>query len=171
MATRIAVMNKGVLQQLDSPQNLYDKPANLFVAGFIGSPAMNFFQAKIRKDGEKLFVDGKGFSVKIPTKFNEKYAKLAGKDIIFGIRPENIHNPEYVPTGIDAERVKVKVDVTELMGNEILVYFLLGESTMVARVDPRSHYTIGSEVDVVFNMDNIHIFDPSENAENPPAIR
>jgi multiple sugar transport system ATP-binding protein len=66
MATRIAVMNKGVLQQLDSPQNLYDRPGNLFVAGFIGSPAMNFFQAKIRKEGATLFVDSDGFSVKVP---------------------------------------------------------------------------------------------------------
>src|SRR5512134_991818 len=90
MATRIAVINKGLLQQLDTPHNLYDYPANLFVAGFIGSPAMNFFPAKIVKQDGKLIVDGSSFQVQIPESRMAVYQPYEGKDIIFGIRPENI---------------------------------------------------------------------------------
>ncbi len=171
MATRIAVMNKGLLQQLDSPQNLYDRPANLFVAGFIGSPAMNFFPAKIEKDGSNLIVDAESFKVQIPENRVATYANFAGKEVIFGIRPENIHNPLFAPTGITAATVDCKVDVTELMGNEILLYMLAGTNSFVARVDPRSRYQMGEQVQLVFNMDNFHIFDPSVDKENPAAVR
>src|SRR5512134_1588607 len=90
MATRIAVINKGKLQQIDTPQNLYDRPANLFVAGFIGSPAMNFFAGKLCKDNGKLAVDTGDFLVHIPDKKAKPYEGCVGKDIIFGLRPENI---------------------------------------------------------------------------------
>ncbi len=171
MATRIAVMNKGLLQQLDSPQTLYDKPANLFVAGFIGSPAMNFFNAKIKKDDSKLVVDCGSFAVNIPDEKFKTYASYAGKDVIFGIRPEDIHNPEFAPPGIHAAPVEAKVDVTELMGNEIILHMMSGESFFIARVDPRTRFSIGAKVQVVFNMDNFHIFDPSMDSENPIAVR
>jgi len=159
MATRIAVINKGVLQQLDTPQNLYDTPANLFVAGFIGSPAMNFFPGKLRKDSGKLFVDTGDFSVPIPASKAKPYESHAGKEIIFGIRPENVHDAEFVPPNIDAERISIKVDVTELMGNEIFLYLLSGKNTFVARVDPRSKLRVGQEAQVALDMDHIHIFD------------
>ena len=171
MATRIAVMNKGLLQQLDSPQNLYDRPANLFVAGFIGSPAMNFFPAKINKVGSDLIVDAGTFTVTVPENRVSTYASFAGKEVIFGIRPENIHNPLFAPSGITAATVECKVDVTELMGNEILLYMLAGTNQFVARVDPRSRYQMGDQVQLVFNMDNFHIFDPSADNENPVAVR
>jgi multiple sugar transport system ATP-binding protein len=159
MATRIAVINKGILQQLDSPQNLYDHPNNLFVAGFIGSPAMNFFPGKLRKDNGKLVIDANDFSVAIPPKLAKPYEPYAGKDIIFGIRPENIHDVDFVPTNIDSEKVAVKVDVTELMGNEIFLYLVSGKNTFVARVDPRSKLRVGEQASVAFDMDSIHIFD------------
>jgi multiple sugar transport system ATP-binding protein len=171
MATRIAVMNKGVLQQLETPQNLYDRPANLFVAGFIGSPAMNFFPAHLRKDGSSLFIDMDSAAVKIPDERTAPFMPLIGKEIIFGIRPEDIHNPVFAPPGIHAEPVETKVDVTELMGNEIFLYLLTGNNSFVARVDPRTRFTIGDKVQVVFNMDNFHVFDPSVDAENPAAVR
>lgn len=167
MATRIAVINKGLLQQIDTPQTLYDRPDNLFVAGFIGSPAMNFFPASIRKDDGQLYVDGAAFSLKIPTSRAEVFAPHAGKNVIFGIRPEDIHNPQFAPPGIDAEPIDSVVDVTELMGNEIFVYLKTGENSFVARVDPRSRYHVGDQVQVVLNMDNMHIFDK----ETEKAIR
>jgi multiple sugar transport system ATP-binding protein len=170
MATRIAVMNKGVLQQLDTPQTLYDHPANMFVAGFIGSPAMNFFSAKIKKDAGKLYVDSGAFSVEIPENRNSLYAHLDGRDIIFGIRPENIHNPAFVPPGIHAAAIEAKVDVTELMGNEIYLYMISGSNNFVARVDPRTRFQIGETVQLVLNMDNFHIFDPNVDPENPKAV-
>ena len=171
MATRIAVMNKGILQQLDTPQKLYDFPANLFVAGFIGSPAMNFFQAKLRKDGEKLLVDTGEMVIRIPDHKAGTYMHMAGKDVIFGIRPENIHNPSFSPPGIHAEAIEAKVDVVELMGFEILLYMLSGENNFVARVDPRTRFSMGDKVQLVFDMDNFHIFDPSTDPENPTAVR
>jgi multiple sugar transport system ATP-binding protein len=159
MASRIAVMSKGLLQQIDTPQTLYDLPANLFVAGFIGSPAMNFFPGKMVKDGDKLFVESGSFRVQIPAEKNAVYMPHVGKNIIFGIRPEDIHNPNFAPPGIIAQPVSSKVDVTELMGNEIFVYLKAGEQSFVARVDPRSRYSLGDDVQMVFNMDNMHIFD------------
>ncbi len=171
MASRIAVMNKGLLQQLDSPQNLYDYPANLFVAGFIGSPAMNFFNGHLRKSDGGLVVDTGDFAVKVPENKVATYAPLADKEIIFGIRPEDIHNPQYSPSGIHAEPVPSKVDVTELLGYEILAYMIAGKHNFTARVDPRTRFTIGEQVQLVFNMDNMHIFDASQDRENPVAIR
>ncbi len=171
MATRIAVMNKGILQQLDTPQQLYDFPANLFVAGFIGSPAMNFFDGKIIKDGSEMFVDMGSFKVKVPSERQETYESMVDQDIIFGIRPEDIHNPEYAPPSIIAEPVETKVDVTELMGNEIFLYLLNGDHNFVARVDPRTRVDMGDEMKVVFNMANFHIFDPVGNPDNPIAVR
>ena len=159
MATRIAVINKGVLQQLDTPQHLYDHPNNLFVAGFIGSPAMNFFQGKLRRDENKLVFDGSDFALPIPASRAKPYEAHAGKDVIFGIRPENIHDAELVPTNIDAVKVNVKVDVTELMGNEIFLYLVSGNNAFVARVDPRSKLRVGQQASVAFDMDNVHIFD------------
>ena len=159
MATRIAVINKGLLQQIDTPQTLYDYPANLFVAGFIGSPAMNFFPAKFVKSNGNLIVDATAFQVQIPAERLDVYMPHEGKSIIFGIRPEDIHNPNFAPPGIQARPVSAKVDVTELMGNEIFVYLKSGNNNFVARVDPRSRYSIDDDVQVFFNMENIQIFD------------
>lgn len=159
MATRIAVLNAGILQQIDSPQNLYDLPDNLFVAGFIGSPAMNFFPASIEKEDGKLYVNGEAFHVTIPEDKVSTFEPYVGKRVVFGLRPEDIHNPEFAPPNIDAQPVEAKVDVTELMGNEIFVYLNSGDHSYVARVDPRTRVHMGDEVQMVFNMDNMHIFD------------
>ncbi len=171
MATRIAVMNKGLLQQLDTPQNLYDSPANLFVAGFIGSPSMNFIPSHIRKDNGNLLIDTGNGAVKIPEKRKEMYERFVNRDVIMGIRPEDIHNPEFAPPGIHAEPIEATVDVTELMGNEIFLYLVSGQNQLTARVDPRTRFSVGDKVQMVFNMDNFHIFDPSEDKENPAAVR
>jgi multiple sugar transport system ATP-binding protein len=167
MASRIAVINKGILQQLDTPQNLYDHPNNLFVAGFIGSPAMNFFPGTLRREDGKLCVDTGDFTLTIPANRAAPFEKVVGKDIIFGIRPENIHDSAFVPPNIDAEKVPVKVDVTELMGNEIFLYLVSGKNTFVSRVDPRSSLRVGQQADVAFDMDAVQIFD----AATEEAIR
>jgi multiple sugar transport system ATP-binding protein len=171
MATRIAVLNKGILQQLDSPQQLYDYPDNLFVAGFIGSPSMNFFDGKIVMEGDDMIVDLGSFKVKVPKKRQEVYEGLVDHNVIFGIRPEDIHNPAYAPPSIIAEPVEVKVDVTELMGNEIFLYLVNGDHNFVARVDPRTRVEMGDSLTVSFNMNNMHIFDPNVDPDNPRAVR
>jgi multiple sugar transport system ATP-binding protein len=167
MATRIAVINKGLLQQVDTPQNLYDRPDNLFVAGFIGSPAMNFFPAKLRKDDGRLVVDSGAFAVAIPAEHAKIYEAHAGKNVIFGIRPENIHDPHFTPPNVHTDLVETQVDVTELMGNEIFLHLLSGQNSFVARVDPRSKMRVGENTQIAFDMDNIHVFD----AETEKAIR
>lgn len=167
MATRIAVINKGMLHQLDTPQMLYDNPDNMFVAGFIGAPAMNFFKAKIEKSNGGLIVDAGSFVVPIPADRNKLFDNYVGKPIVFGIRPEDIFNPTFVPPGIHAAPVEVKVDVTELMGNEIFLYLVSGENQIVARVDPRTDFKIGDKTQVAFNMDKCHFFDQ----ETEKAIR
>jgi len=167
MATRIAVINKGLLQQVDTPQNLYDHPDNLFVAGFIGSPAMNFFPAKLRKDNGRLLIESEGFTVPIPDENAQPYLAHEGKNIIFGIRPENIHDPQFTPPNIHTENVEAQVDVTELMGNEIFLHMLSGKNIFVARIDPRSKLRVGEKAQLAFDMDNFHIFD----AETEQAVR
>lgn len=167
MATRIAVINKGLLQQLDTPQVLYDRPDNMFVAGFIGAPAMNFFKAKLQKQDGKLLVDGSTFVVPVPDDRKKAYDAYVGKSVVFGIRPEDIYNPAFVPPGIHAAPVEAKVEVTELMGNEIFLYLSSGQNQIVARVDPRTNFRIDDKVQVSFNMDKCHLFDP----ETEKAIR
>jgi multiple sugar transport system ATP-binding protein len=141
------------------------------VAGFIGSPAMNFFPVTIRKDGTKLIADSGEFKVEIPENRKNLYMDMADREVIFGIRPEDIHNPDYVPSGIFAQTVEARVDVTELMGNEIFLYLVSGTNEFVARVDPRTRFAMGDKVKLTFNMDNFHIFDPALDKENPAAVR
>ncbi len=159
MASRIAVMNQGILQQIDTPQNLYDNPDNLFVAGFIGSPAMNFFDGKLVKDGNTLYLDAGSFQVALPEERNDTYMPHAGKDVIFGVRPEDIHDPHFAAPGIKEEPVEGHVEVTELMGNEIFLHMTSGDHSYIARVDPRTSFRMGDDVQVAFNMGNMHVFD------------
>jgi multiple sugar transport system ATP-binding protein len=167
MATRIAVMNFGVLQQLDTPQTLYDRPDNLFVAGFIGSPAMNFFDGKLIKGDGKMFVECQAFTIKIPEDRADVYFPHAGKSVIFGLRPEDIYDPKFEAADIIGETVEGTVEVTELMGNEIFVFLKTGEYDYVARIDPRTNFKMGDKVRLTFNMGNMHIYDK----ETEKAIR
>jgi multiple sugar transport system ATP-binding protein len=109
--------------------------------------------------------------VKVPENREPVYEKLVGQDIIFGIRPEDIHNPEFAPPSIIAEEVEVDVDVTELMGNEIFLYLVKGDHNFVARVDPRTRVEMGDKMTVSLNMGNMHIFDPQADPDNPLAVR
>jgi multiple sugar transport system ATP-binding protein len=161
MASRIAVMKDGVLQQIDTPQNLYDKPDNVFVAGFIGSPSMNFFDAQLRSDNGSVVVDCGNFSVKIPEAKAATYKANIGKEVIFGIRPDDIHDPDFAPPGIHQALVEAKVDVTELMGNEVLLYLVAGDKNFVARVDPRSKARVSDKINIAMNLDNMQLFDKS----------
>ena len=159
MGTRIAVMKDGILQQVDSPQVLYDTPVNIFVAGFIGSPAMNFMDAKLVERDGTVAVDCKDFLLEIPDDKADTYRQHMGKEVLFGIRPEDTHDPEYAPPGIKSAMVEAKVDVTELMGNEVIVYLVTEGTEFLGRFDPRTGARVGNTVPVAFNMDRIHIFD------------
>jgi multiple sugar transport system ATP-binding protein len=161
MGSRIAVIKKGLLQQIDSPQVLYDTPHNVFVAGFIGSPAMNFFDVTLTGAKDEMYVDGGTFRLRVPPNKAQIYAARGclGRQVTFGIRPEDIYDSDYVAPDIYAQHVQTKVDVTELMGNEVFVYLLIGDEQFIARVDPRTRAHIGGAFDAAINMDRMHIFD------------
>jgi multiple sugar transport system ATP-binding protein len=160
MADRIVVLDKGILQQVGTPKELYDNPGNVFVAGFIGSPAMNFFNADVVGSREELYVDTHDFRVKVPEQKKDILIPYIGKKITFGIRPEDIHAKEYLPPGIDASVVvRPKTDVVEMMGNELFIYLVIGEHHFLARVDPRTRTHPGEDVELVFNMINLYTFD------------
>jgi multiple sugar transport system ATP-binding protein len=167
MGSRICVLRDGLMMQLDSPQRLYDHPDNVFVAGFIGSPAMNFFDVTLVEEDGNLVADAGTFRLKLPPEKMDAARPYAGQQVVFGVRPEDIHDREFTPPGIRAEPLTAEVDVTELMGNEIFVYLLTGKKQFIARVDPRTEARVGKELDVVVNMDNTHLFD----RETEQAIR
>ena len=159
MGTRIAVMKDGILQQLDTPQNLYDNPTNMFVAGFIGSPAMNLFDATVTGTTGDPWLDTGAFKLPVPADAKSKVSEYIGKTVVFGMRPEDVHDRDYVPGKINGAPVSATVDVMEPMGAEIYLYLMSGKSSYVARVDPRSQGKPGKTMDMVMNLDRLHIFD------------
>ena len=161
MGSRIAVMRSGVLQQIDTPQILYDEPGNMFVAGFIGSPSMNFFDATLVGDANELYAQSGTFKLRVPDDKAKAYTEggYGGKEVIFGIRPSDIYDPDFEASNVYAQKVDCRVDVTELMGNEIFLYLLSGEKEFIARVDPRSKARVGSELGIIFDMERMHLFD------------
>ncbi len=174
MGTRIAVLSAGYLQQIDSPSNLYSYPDNIFVAGFIGSPSMNFFNAKvIEKDGE-IMVDAGDFEIPAPPDRKHLIKDYVGKEVILGIRPEDIHHHDYTPANITPATIEAIVDVIELMGNEKIVYLSFENSdsdSFLSRMDPRSDVTLGGKTGATINLDNIHLFDSSTEVvirDDPP---
>ncbi|MBE5804592.1 MAG: ABC transporter ATP-binding protein, partial [Clostridiales bacterium] len=162
MASRIVVMKDGVVQQVDTPQNLYDFPANEFVAGFIGSPQMNFFNAKLEKEGQDvvaLFGDNK---IVVP---GSKVAKFVdesyiGQEVVMGIRPENINDSEEYVAANATAAINVSVEVTEQMGSETYLYLTTTgkDGNIIARVDPRTASRAGDKIKVAFDVNRLHFF-------------
>ncbi|MEE8392480.1 MAG: ABC transporter ATP-binding protein [Anaerolineae bacterium] len=159
MGTRIAVMKDGVLQQLDSPQTIYDLPVNMFVAGFIGSPSMNFLEAKLVEREGQMAADCHDFTLNIPESKVDTYRPYLGKEVIVGIRPEDTRDPAYAPPGLAKVLVETKVDVTELMGNEVIVYLVTEHSQFMGRFDSRTNARVGQTMQVAFDMEHMHVFD------------
>lgn len=157
-ATRIPVQRDGVLQQGRTPHELYESPNNLFVAGFIGTPhGLLRCQAGGDRAGDPY--RGDGFKVRVLEDRAKKLGEYLGKEVIFGIRPEDVHDPEFAPPNIAARQVKAKLDVTELMGNEVFLYLVTCNKTFIDRVDPRTKARVGQEIEAVFNTGNFHLFD------------
>jgi multiple sugar transport system ATP-binding protein len=159
MGDRIAVMKDGVIQQIATPETLYDKPKNKFVAGFIGSPPMNFICGKIiKKDGRLYFDEGK-FKVKIVEQMYKALEKYIDKEVIFGIRPEDIYDRLFVSEAVPENIVKVTCDIVEPMGAETYLHLNTGKTTFIARVGAHDRPAVNQEMDVVFDMSKVHFFD------------
>ena len=160
MATRIAVMKDGLLHQVGPPQELYDRPANIFVAGFIGSPAMNFFDATVKGSPEEMHLDTGAFGVDVPPDKARGLVPHLGKRIVLGIRPESICDQEFCRPGVVPCPVRATVDALEPMGSEVFLYLVTGGKQFLARVDPRTKARAGQEVQVVCDLSQMYAFDP-----------
>lgn len=161
MATRIVVMKDGLIQQVETPQNLYDNPVNRFVAEFIGTPQMNFINCVLNKKGEDLFLTFADNKLKLPA---EKAAdpvltEYIGKEVIAGIRPECIYDDSSKIAQFADSTISVYVEVTELMGAEIYLYLVNNEQNLTARVSARSQARAGDTIKVALDVNRIHLFD------------
>ncbi len=165
MADRIVILKDGVLQQFDTPFNVYHNPSNKFVAGFIGSPPMNFLEAKIVKKGNELWVEGEGFSVIVPPSKEKPLTPYIDKNVIFGIRPEDIYDKIYSKDATEKNTVTAKAEVIEPIGNESYLHCRIGGTLITARVDYRTTVTVNQSMDLVFDINRFKIFD-SETEES-----
>ena len=166
MGDRIVVMKDGVIQQVDTPQHLYDDPCNLFVAGFIGSPQMNFIDVALRKEGGEYVARCDAADITIPSGKVDPAAldPYVGKTCVLGIRPENLHT-EAVYFDLDTcTTLEANVDVAEVMGSEIYLYFTLCGSNMIARVSPNTKAGSGDAVQLALDGQKIHLFDKDTGA-------
>jgi multiple sugar transport system ATP-binding protein len=158
MGDRIVVMKNGFIQQIDSPLTIYNKPTNQFVAGFIGSPTMNFIRGNIAP-GQPLIFSNAEQSLTLDLSHSNSKLQIA-KELVLGIRPEHISAK---PQNADSQRVRVTIQVTEPMGNEIFVYFTIGRSTnqFIARIPSDIQPPVGKEFDLYFDTSKLHFFDNS----------
>ncbi|HEY5079619.1 MAG TPA: ABC transporter ATP-binding protein, partial [Opitutaceae bacterium] len=165
MGDRICVMRSGDIMQVAEPLELYNHPANLFVAGFIGSPPMNFFKGILRRAGGHVsFVeDGPGpapLTIALDETLAGKSSGHIDKAVILGVRPEAIHDSLTVAAPDPGRTADVKVEVAEPMGSETLLYLDTGVTSFVARVNPTDRFDAGQKVQVTFDLAHAHLFDP-----------
>jgi len=162
MGDRIAVMCDGIVQQVDTPMGLYTRPANIFVAGFIGTPAMNFVDVTIAKQDGRYVVDAGSFKVVIPeSKDGKKFEPYAGKPVVFGVRPEDMFDKALstlVKPGQE-NTIKAIVDVIEPMGPIVTMYLTIAKHSLVATIDAETKAKEGQELEVVLDMEKTHLFD------------
>ncbi len=159
MGDRIVVMKNGVIQQIADPLTLYEKPDNKFVAGFIGSPPMNFMEGKIiKKNTGWIFDEGKA-QLKIVEEMIPQVSPYVGKKVIFGIRPENIYDKLFIGSAPPENTVTATVEVIEPMGAEVYLYLTTGIHSFIARVDAHDRAEVNQDIEMVFNMARGHFFD------------
>lgn len=160
MADRIVIMKDGIIQQIGTPQEVYNTPNNVFVAGFIGSPAMNFFQVTYSRGSIR---NNHGLNIHVPAGKSRQLEALGyeGKELIFGIRPEDIHTEQIVLDSAPNATVRTKVVVSELLGAETMLYTKIGDTEFVSRVDARDFHQPNEMIEVAFDMNKSHFFDPA----------
>ena len=161
LGTRIVVMKDGIVQQVDTPQNLYNKPQNLFVAGFMGSPQMNFLDAVVEVQGDVAYLKVANRAIPLSVEKSKKLIEggYDGKTVCFGIRPEDVYDSEMMVEASPNCVFEATIRVYELLGAEVFLYFDLDEFPITARVDPRTTARPGDVVKFAFDADKIHVFD------------
>ena len=161
LGTRIVVMKDGVIQQVDTPQNLYDKPNNLFVAGFMGSPQMNFIDSVVTVNGNNVYLVFGNNKIRVPEARAKKLVEggYVDKEVVLGIRPEDIKDDEAFITAHPESSFAATVRVYELLGAEVFLYFAVDDYDITARVDPRTTARPGDTVTIAMDLAKMHIFD------------
>ena len=161
LGTRIVVMKDGVVQQIDSPQNLYNSPANLFVAGFIGSPQMNFVDAKCEVNGNKVNLKVGPYTITLSEAKSKALIDggYAGKTVVMGIRPEDLYDSDEMLKKYADSVIEAKINVYELLGAEVYLYFDLEGANFTARVSPTTAARTGDSVKFALDVEKIHVFD------------
>ncbi len=159
MGDIIVVMKDGIIQQMADPITLYDNPVNKFVAGFIGSPPVNFLDCKIVREDGGVYLKDEAFKVKMPEELAGGVKDYIGKDILLGVRPEDIHNKLDVQNATVDNTVGAKVEVVEPIGSEIYLHVVIGKNKLLARVNAHDKSKVGDNVEMVFTMSKIHVFD------------
>jgi multiple sugar transport system ATP-binding protein len=164
MGDRIVVMKDGLIQQVAPPLELYDHPVNQFVAGFIGSPPMNFFEGKLEQKGGGIFFNEGKFSIRVEDAQAAKLSSRVGQSVNFGVRPEDVVDVLYATNPNPEHQIKARVEVVEPMGAEIFVYLSTGRHNFIARLGPQANVDVNQELAVVLNMKKAHFFDPANGA-------
>lgn len=161
LGTRIVVMKDGIVQQIDSPEHLYDHPVNQFVAGFIGSPQMNFIDAEISEKGDDLVATVQGADQIIPPTLAKalRAGNYVGKTVVLGIRPEDLYDAQVMLETLPSDSIKADINMHEMLGSERYLYFDIDGQQMTARVDSRSNARTGDQIDFVLDMQKSHFFD------------
>ncbi len=161
MGDRIAVMSNGIIQQCDTPLNLYHHPANLFVAGFIGSPAMNFITVNVTSVGSDVVIDAGSFKVTLPPSRSQAASAHVGKSCLFGIRPEDIYDSTLpgLITSTVTNTIAVDVDVVEPLGSDVVMYLKSGDVNLIGIIDSASTAKIGDSIKVILDLEKSHLFD------------
>jgi multiple sugar transport system ATP-binding protein len=160
MGDRIAVMKDGIIHQIADPMTIYNKPVNKFVAGFIGSPPMNFMNGVIIKKDNKFFFKEHSFTVRIADEMRDKMLAYVDKEVTLGIRPEDIYDKLFVQYASTENTVKANCEVVEPMGAEVFLYLNTGKHSFVARVGGYDRPAVNQDMDLVFDMSKAHFFDP-----------
>jgi len=158
MGSKIVVMKDGLIQQVGNPLDVYNFPVNLFVAGFIGSPMMNFIPCRVLSKDGRLFIDAEAFQLPIPEKKVASYRSLAGSEAIFGIRPNDIYDGAYAPERVRGNRIRTVVDVVEPLGSEIHLNVTSGKHTITAVVDVQAIYRPHQGIELALDLDKMHLF-------------
>jgi len=159
MGTRIVVMKDGLMQQVDSPSELYNHPVNMFVAGFIGSPQMNFCDATIVKENGVTSVKFGSNTVQLTAEKAAKSEEYVGKTVVMGIRPEDLYDDQDSLSKFADSKVDADVEVTEMMGAETYLYLVIDGTNFVARVKPDSSAKINTKIKIAIDPTKIHLFD------------
>ena len=160
MGTRIVVMKDGVVQQVDTPQNIYNFPSNIFVAGFMGSPQMNFFDGQVVEENDKLYATIESQRILLPEETTKvlKKENLQGKDVTFGIRPENIELDNEYESSTNHEAINARVEVVELMGAESYIHTKADNQNLTIRVNGTTDYKVGQLAKIYVDTSKIHVF-------------